>query len=55
VKLTRRQAKAKLAELKMYLGMNNYRRASMFPGPGIDEQEARLLKEIKQLKKEYNL
>lgn len=50
-----KQAKAKLKELEMYLGMNNYRRASMFPGPGIDEEEARLTKEIKKLKKEYNL
>lgn len=53
--MTKKEAKAKLAELKMYLGMARYRQASMFPGPGIDEDEARLLKQIKKLKEEYNL
>lgn len=52
---SKKKAQAKLDELKMYLGMCRYRRASMFPGPGIDEDEARLLKEIKELKRKYNL
>ncbi len=53
--MTKKEAIVKLAELRMYLGMNDYRKASMFPGPGIEEQEARLLKEIRTLRKKYNL
>lgn len=50
-----KKAHVKLAELMMYLEMTRYRRASMFPGPGIDEDEQRLLKEIKQIKEKYGI
>lgn len=53
--MTKKQARMKLDKLQMYLGMARYRKASFSPGPSIDEDEARILKQIKQLKKEYNL
>lgn len=39
----------------MYLGMARYRGAAIFPGPGWEEDVARLEREIKDLKKKYEI
>lgn len=53
--MTKKQVLKKLSELKQSLGMAQYRGAAMFPGPGVDEDIERITKEIKKLKKDYNL
>lgn len=53
--MKKEQAKKKLEDLERSLGMARYRGAAMFPGPGIDEDIARIEAMIKKHKKLHNL
>lgn len=53
--MKKEQAKKKLEELELALGMARYRGSKMFPGPGVDEDIARIEAMIKKHKKLYNL
>lgn len=53
-KLTKEQIRKKIERLKHHRSANAYRRTRMFPGPGIDEEEARLNKEIAKWEKRLN-